>query len=122
MLGLPDEPALRRQQHKERRDYMTIITDKGPIRLYYHKTDGGAEYLTDKFLVCPNGFKEGIFEGATVIVRLDGEPELTSPIPDLLEALRECLGELEDIVHADGGDDSQAMKQASAAIAKAQGK
>lgn len=48
----------------------------GPIKLYGHKTDGGTEYLTDKFVVCPNGKKEGIFAGATYIVRLDGDPEL----------------------------------------------
>lgn len=49
----------------------------GPIPLYSHKTDGGAEYLTDKFIVCPNGEKDGIFIGATIIVRLDGDPEVT---------------------------------------------
>ncbi len=43
------------------------------INLYYHKTDGGAEYLTDKFIECPDGSKEGIFEGATYIVRIDGD-------------------------------------------------
>jgi len=42
------------------------------IRLYYHKTDGGAEYLTDKYAVCPNGEKEGIFKDANYIVRIDG--------------------------------------------------
>jgi hypothetical protein len=46
-------------------------------RLYYHKTDGGAEYLTDKYIECPNGHKEGSFEGATIVVRLDGDPEIT---------------------------------------------
>lgn len=43
------------------------------IKLYYHKTDGGAEYLTDKFILCPNGHKEGVFEGAKYIVRIDGD-------------------------------------------------
>lgn len=43
------------------------------IKLYYHKTDGGAEYLTDKYIKCPNGEKEGIFEGANYIVRIDGD-------------------------------------------------
>ncbi len=43
------------------------------IKLYHHKTDGGAEYLTDKFIFCPNGEKEGIFEGANFIVRIDGD-------------------------------------------------
>ncbi len=41
--------------------------------LYHHKTDGGAEYLTDKFIQCPKGHKEGIFEGANFIVRIDGD-------------------------------------------------
>ena len=43
------------------------------IQLYYHQTDGGAEYLTDKFILCPNGHKEGIFQGAKFIVRIDGD-------------------------------------------------
>jgi len=43
------------------------------MRLYYHKTDGGAEYLTDKFIIAPNGDKEGIFKEAKYIVRLDGD-------------------------------------------------
>lgn len=43
------------------------------IPLYYHMTDGGAEYLTDKYVDCGNGHKEGIFEGAKYIVRIDGD-------------------------------------------------
>lgn len=43
------------------------------VKLYYHKTDGGAEYLTDKFVECPDGSKEGVFEDATYIVRIDGD-------------------------------------------------
>jgi hypothetical protein len=42
-------------------------------KLYYHKTSGGAEYLTDKFILCPNGDKEAVFEGATIIIRIDGD-------------------------------------------------
>jgi len=45
------------------------------MKLYYHKTDGGAEYLTDKYVLCPTGHKEGIFEGAKYIVRIDGNIE-----------------------------------------------
>jgi len=41
------------------------------IKLYYHKTDGGAEYLTDKFQICPNGEKEGVLDGAVYIIRID---------------------------------------------------
>ncbi len=43
------------------------------MRLYHHKTSGGAEYLTDTFIVCPNGEREGCFEGARYIVRIDGD-------------------------------------------------
>lgn len=43
------------------------------MRLYYHKTSGGAEYLTDAYVTCPNGEKEGTFKGATLIVRIDGD-------------------------------------------------
>ena len=48
-----------------------------PIKLYHHKTDGGAEYLSDKFVTCPNGEKEGVFKNAEYIVRIDGQPELS---------------------------------------------
>jgi hypothetical protein len=43
------------------------------MKLYYHKTDGGAEYLTDKFIVCPDGTKGGNFKYAKFIVRIDGD-------------------------------------------------
>lgn len=43
------------------------------IKLYYHKTDGGAEYLTDTFMKYDNGHKEGILENAKYIVRIDGD-------------------------------------------------
>ena len=45
------------------------------IRLYHHKTDGGAEYLTDVFIECKNGHREGIFKGAKYVVRIDGDIE-----------------------------------------------
>lgn len=40
------------------------------MELYYHKTDGGAEYVSTTFTVCPNGEKEGTLPG--VIMRTDG--------------------------------------------------
>jgi len=43
------------------------------MKLYYHKTDGGAEYLTDAFIECQHGHKEGSFTGAKYVVRLDGD-------------------------------------------------
>ena len=52
-----------------------VKKEKNKMRLYYHKTDGGAEYLTDKYVLCPTGHKEGIFEGAKYIVRIDGNIE-----------------------------------------------
>ena len=51
-----------------------------PILLYHHKTDGGAEYLTDKFVECPNGHKEGVFEGASyIVVHQEHKPITLSP-------------------------------------------
>ena len=40
------------------------------MELYYHKTDGGAEYYSTTFIECPNGEKEGTFHG--VVMRTDG--------------------------------------------------
>ena len=42
------------------------------IKLYYHKTGGGAEYLFDTFVECEGGHKEGVVNGKTkYIVRID---------------------------------------------------
>ena len=44
------------------------------IKLYYHKTSEGAEYLFDTFTVCPNGHKEGhITDDTKYCIRLDGD-------------------------------------------------
>lgn len=43
------------------------------MKLYYHKTDGGAEYLMDTFIECDNGHKEGIFKDANFVIRIDGD-------------------------------------------------
>lgn len=70
------------------------------MKLYHHKTDGGAEYLTDKYIVCPNGEKEGVFEGANFIVRIDGDitkdAELTTRVDTdkLIELADEILENL----------------------------
>jgi len=48
------------------------------MKLYYHKTDGGAEYLMDNFVEWKNNGKtgkEGVFEGSKYIVRIDGDIE-----------------------------------------------
>lgn len=42
-------------------------------KLYYHKTAGGAEYLTDRWVRNPDGSKEGVFKNAKIIVRIDGD-------------------------------------------------
>ena len=45
----------------------------GTIKLYYHKTDGGAEYLFDTFIECKNGHREGVINSDTkYVVRIDG--------------------------------------------------
>jgi hypothetical protein len=44
------------------------------MKLYYHKTDGGAEYLMNTFIERPDGNKEGIINDETrYIVRIDGD-------------------------------------------------
>jgi len=43
------------------------------MKLYYHKTDGGAEYLTDRYVRCPDGSREGTFKNARYVVRIDGD-------------------------------------------------
>lgn len=44
------------------------------MKLYYHKTDGNAEYLMDTFIECDNGHKEGVITDKTrYIVRIDGD-------------------------------------------------
>ena len=43
------------------------------MKLYYHKTDGGAEYLMDTFIECEDGHKEGVFKDAKYIIRIDGD-------------------------------------------------
>ena len=48
------------------------------VKLYHHKTDGGAEYLFDTYIEGVNGHKECVINDKTKYrVRLDGEPELT---------------------------------------------
>lgn len=43
------------------------------INLYYHKTDGGAEYLSDTFIECANKHKEGTITFNTkLLIRIDG--------------------------------------------------
>ena len=46
------------------------------MKLYYHKTDGGAEYLMDTFIKCESGHKEGVVNDKTkYVVRIDGNIE-----------------------------------------------
>jgi hypothetical protein len=46
------------------------------MRMYYHKTDGGAEYLTNTYIKCDNNHREGVLNEKTkYIVRLDGDIE-----------------------------------------------
>lgn len=52
--------------------FTKFIANGKETDIYYHKTDGGAEYLTDRCIECQNGHKEGVFEGATLVIRVDG--------------------------------------------------
>jgi hypothetical protein len=97
-------------------------------KLYYHKTDGGAEYLCTAPV-------EGTDDGdlSTAAIRLDGQPEtcgkfdrVYSVNAALLAALDRYLKRLN--YHTDGVDscdlesaDELAISEARAAIAKARG-
>jgi hypothetical protein len=44
------------------------------MKLYYHKTSGGAEYLFDTYIKCNDGHKEGVINDKTkYVVRIDGD-------------------------------------------------
>ena len=40
------------------------------MELYGHRTGGGAQYYSTTYVDCPNGKKEGTFEG--IVLRTDG--------------------------------------------------
>jgi hypothetical protein len=105
------------------------------MRLYHHKTDGGAEYLTDKCIDCPDESKEGVLEGATIIVRIDGDITRDAEISlgGVYDAARDLLAIANNVVSLAGfgandysisADERAAFvrlrDQARAAIAKAE--
>jgi hypothetical protein len=48
------------------------IANGKETNIYYHKTGGGAEYLTDSFIEGQNGHREGTFKDANLVIRIDG--------------------------------------------------
>ena len=59
------------------------------MKLYYHKTDGGAEYLMDTFIKCETKehgkWNEGVINDKTrYIVRIDGDIRKDAEIFDRL--------------------------------------
>lgn len=81
------------------------------IKLYYHKTDGGAEYLMDNFITCPSGKREGTFENSKYIVRIDNninkdvEMFVEENNADLLELCKKLLNALENSIDYQNIDD-----------------
>ncbi len=70
------------------------------MQLYHHKTDGGAEYLTDTYILCDNGHKEGNMNSDTqYLIRIDGDitkdAELT--VRDVPVTISEIIQELNTI-------------------------
>lgn len=50
-----------------------LILDGVETPLYYHQTSGGAEYLSDTFIECANGHREGrVTLDTAVVIRIDG--------------------------------------------------
>jgi len=67
-------------------------------KLYHHKTDGGAEYLTDTFITWSHNGKRGkegtITSETKICVRLDGQPELMTANDHDCAALLEALEQI----------------------------
>jgi len=62
--------------HSSRWHHQHWSLTESSMRLYYHKTDGGAEYLFDTFIDCENGQKEGVLTDRTkYVIRIDGNIE-----------------------------------------------
>lgn len=51
------------------------LGETGGYKLYHHKTDGGAEYLMDNYILCKGGHREGVFQGSQYVIRIDGNIE-----------------------------------------------
>lgn len=51
------------------------IGETGGYKMYYHETDGGARYLTDQYILCENGHREGNIQASKIIIRIDGNIE-----------------------------------------------
>lgn len=51
------------------------LGETGGYKLYHHKTDGGAEYLTDQYILCDNGHREGNVRTSDIVIRIDGNIE-----------------------------------------------
>jgi hypothetical protein len=82
------------------------------LKLYHHKTDGGAEYLTDTFIPWKHDGKSGreghVTEKTKILIRLDGQPEvirissederaeLLAALKGAQSALRKALPQLND--------------------------
>ena len=73
LFELRAEILNRINREEKERDELELSTTVVSRRLYYHKTDGGGEYLTDRAVQCQDGSMEGVFEGATIIMRIDGD-------------------------------------------------
>lgn len=53
------------------------------MKLYYHKTTGGAEYLFDTYIETEDGYREGTINDKTrYIVRIDGDITKDAEITD----------------------------------------
>ena len=99
------------------------------MKLYHHKTDGGAEYLTDTFIVCPNGHEEGVLNDETrYVVRIDGditkdaEMIAAKPHDALLEACKialQAINECDMEVGLFDATEQEITDKLYAAIAKA---
>ena len=75
-------------------------------KLYYHKTSGGAEYLFDRYIIAPNGEREGTIRGSSLSVRLDGKPEI-----NFREQKKELIVAVVDVEFTDKIDKRSTAKE-----------
>lgn len=57
------------------------------MKLYYYKTDGGAEYLCSSRIPDEPKMKEGDLRKSDYVIRIDGNPEMIKKNEDLSIAL-----------------------------------
>jgi hypothetical protein len=71
------------------------------MKLYYHKTSGGAEYLMDNFIEWEHEGKkgkEGTIKGSKYIIRIDGDIEKDAEMSIVDDDNKTLLDEFDEVL------------------------